>query len=320
VNEELMTRGDRQELAKLARLRERVAKADASRRAAELKADFEQQIAAIYSFDDDDVWRASRAAVSEETDRANAAITQRCRELGIPDEFAPSVASGWISRGQNAAKGRRDELRRVAYTRIDQLEGRETRDRSALPRSADGTRRSRADHDRRPHVPRNHADRRTANAARERSRLRTGHPRPRTTKGNRAVTNKEAAFSGSCSLCSDRAPTGRRLLRGGHRVPPAAGGRRVGRLTVRARRAKLSEEKVALASAGKLWAERRAGELLLEVPREKGGYSSHSGTSTGFAAKPVLTPYQDALAENGVSKMTASVRQRAPVHHARDAE
>ena len=122
MNEELMTRGDRQELAKLARLRERVAKADASRRAAELKADFEQQIAAIYSFDDDDVWRASRAAVSEETDRANAAITQRCRELGIPDEFAPSVASGWISRGQNAAKGRRDELRRVAYTRIDQLE------------------------------------------------------------------------------------------------------------------------------------------------------------------------------------------------------
>jgi len=41
----------------------------------------------------------------------------------------------------------------------------------------------------------------------------------------------------------------------------------------------LSEEKISLASSGKLWCERKAGELLLEVPREeRKGAGRRSGT------------------------------------------
>jgi len=54
----MMIRRERKDLDRLSRDRERLAKAAA--RAAELKADFEQQIATVYSFDNDSVWKRLR--------------------------------------------------------------------------------------------------------------------------------------------------------------------------------------------------------------------------------------------------------------------
>jgi hypothetical protein len=117
-----MTKAERDELVKLVKLRERVAKTETVQRSAELLAEFERQLASVYSFDDDDVWREAHAAVSEAREKANAMIAERCRELGIPERFQPGIESVWFGRGENASKERRAELRRVAVTRINALE------------------------------------------------------------------------------------------------------------------------------------------------------------------------------------------------------
>lgn len=114
-----MTKSDRDELAKLVRRREKLAKVDTDRLAAERLADFEHQMASVYRPADDEVWRElhaeAAAAVAEATER----LATRCRELGIPDEFQPHIDMWWSGRGENAAANRRAELRAVAKTRID---------------------------------------------------------------------------------------------------------------------------------------------------------------------------------------------------------
>jgi hypothetical protein len=119
-----ITKAEALELQKLINRRERVLKQVAAARSAELMADFEQQMAAEYKFDDREVWaeatRRGRAAVAEANDR----IAAECAKLGIPSQFAPCLAFGWSERGVNASKARRDELRRVAKTRIDAIEKR----------------------------------------------------------------------------------------------------------------------------------------------------------------------------------------------------
>jgi len=117
-----MTKAEREELAKLVRRREKLAKAAASQRAAEMMADFESQVATDYHLNDQAVWEEAHAAVAAVVDQANERIAERCRELGIPDRFAPSIAAGWFSRGEHAARSRVEELRKVARTRFAALE------------------------------------------------------------------------------------------------------------------------------------------------------------------------------------------------------
>jgi hypothetical protein len=113
-----MTKAERDELAKLVRRREKLAKADADQRGAELLADFERQMAAIYQPDDDPVWQEARRAVQEVVNEARAKISERCRELGIWERSAPDIGAHWYGRGENATAERRAELRKVATTRI----------------------------------------------------------------------------------------------------------------------------------------------------------------------------------------------------------
>lgn len=117
-----MTRPDRESLLKIARQRERLAKAEAKERAAHLVADFEMQLDRDFAFDDSEVWRAAALAAQKAADEANAAIAAECERLGIPREFRPSIASGWVGRGQNATKERRAELRRIAARQIEASE------------------------------------------------------------------------------------------------------------------------------------------------------------------------------------------------------
>ncbi len=117
-----MTRIERETLMQICRMRAKVAKAEATTIAAQRKADFQSQLAAIYHFDNDAVWKQAQAAARDATRQAQGRIAQRCRDLGIPDSFAPSVSLGWYGRGENASASRRAELTRVAYTKIDQLE------------------------------------------------------------------------------------------------------------------------------------------------------------------------------------------------------
>lgn len=117
-----MTKSERVELGQLIRKRERVMKAQATERGAAMLAEFDTECAQIYSFDDDDVWKRSTEEAEKVVAEANATIAARCKELGIPAEFAPSLGFGWIERGQNMVASRRAELRRMAKSRIAAIE------------------------------------------------------------------------------------------------------------------------------------------------------------------------------------------------------
>lgn len=116
-----MTKGERTELISLCKQRARVAKAMAGERAAELLADFEAQLAAVYAWDDDETWAEAYKIADAAIADANSQIAERCRELGIPKTFAPSLGGYWRGRGENELNQRRAELRRVAQTRIDTM-------------------------------------------------------------------------------------------------------------------------------------------------------------------------------------------------------
>jgi hypothetical protein len=117
-----MTRAERSELGQLIRKRERVMKSAAAERAAQMVAELDRQLAAIYSFDDDAVWAKAKTIAEAAVNEANQEIADRCKELGIPPEFAPGLSFGWYGRNQNAVASRRAELRRLAKSRIEAMQ------------------------------------------------------------------------------------------------------------------------------------------------------------------------------------------------------
>lgn len=117
-----MTKSDRQELGQLVRKREKLMKAQARERSAALLAEFDVSMAKIYHWDDDPTWAEVKAEAEKAVAKAQEAVAERCKELGIPVEFAPGLQMFWHGRGHNAAAERRTELRRAAKSRIDALE------------------------------------------------------------------------------------------------------------------------------------------------------------------------------------------------------
>jgi hypothetical protein len=118
-----MTRTETEHLQRLIRQREKVLKSAAKQRSAELMADFENQMGSEYSFDQDEIWAKAAEAAEREIKKAQAQVAARCRELGIPDRFAPNLSLNWRHRGYDNLIGRRkDELRRMAQTQIAAIE------------------------------------------------------------------------------------------------------------------------------------------------------------------------------------------------------
>jgi len=118
MNAVIMTARERQDLCALIRRRERLEKTAAVQRSAELLADVERQLSSVFSYDNDENWARAYAAAEQAVEDANAGVLARCHELGIPERFAPTIAMGWIARGENASASRRSELRRLAQAKI----------------------------------------------------------------------------------------------------------------------------------------------------------------------------------------------------------
>jgi hypothetical protein len=116
-----MLRTEREDLLKVARHRERIAKAQLAALASQRKADFETQLASEYRWDEDDIWRQAHEVANQAVKQAKEEIVRRAVELGIPRAFAPDLNLSWYSRGANLCKARREELIRVAHARIDQM-------------------------------------------------------------------------------------------------------------------------------------------------------------------------------------------------------
>jgi hypothetical protein len=120
-----ITRAEREDLQRLVRQREKVLKSSAKQRSAELIADFENQMGSEYSFDQDEIWAKATEAAQREVKKAQSQVAARCRELGIPDRFAPSLSLNWRHRGyDNLLDKRKAELRRMAQTQITAIETR----------------------------------------------------------------------------------------------------------------------------------------------------------------------------------------------------
>jgi hypothetical protein len=118
-----MNKGEREDLQRLIRQREKVLKSAAKQRSAELLADFENQMGSEFSFDDDATWTQAYNEAAIEVEKAQKIIAKRCRELGIPDRFAPNLEIRWRARGyDNLVDKRKAELRRMATTRIEAIE------------------------------------------------------------------------------------------------------------------------------------------------------------------------------------------------------
>src|ERR1700730_12440087 len=118
-----MTKGEREDLHRLIRQREKVLKSTARQRSAELLADFENQMGQPFRCDQDATWEQAAKVADREVKKAQKLVAARCRELGIPDQFAPSLSLDWHHRGYgNSLKERRAELRRMAETQIEAIE------------------------------------------------------------------------------------------------------------------------------------------------------------------------------------------------------
>ncbi len=122
VSSSTMTAGERSDLRSLIRQRAKLMKTQASQRGLELIAEFEKQLQTYFSFDQDEVWEAAYSEAEKAARDASAQIAQRCREMGIPEKFAPSLGFGWRGYGQNVTKEARADMRREAKLRIAAME------------------------------------------------------------------------------------------------------------------------------------------------------------------------------------------------------
>jgi hypothetical protein len=119
-----MTKADRDNLIRVARLNTKVALAALKQRSADLQADLERKLAAHYSYNQDEIWAAAAKAAKRAVAEADERVKERCRELGIPDAFRPGITFGWYGRGETAVRSRREELRKIGLAEIDAMERR----------------------------------------------------------------------------------------------------------------------------------------------------------------------------------------------------
>jgi hypothetical protein len=119
-----LSRNETHDLGMIIKDRSKVLKAHIEAEKATVLADFEKQIAAVYTFDQDEVWKAATLKALEVVREAQETIAKRCEELGIPKTFAPALSASWQGRGENALKDRRAELRRVAKAEVEAMAAR----------------------------------------------------------------------------------------------------------------------------------------------------------------------------------------------------
>lgn len=117
-----MTKSERDDLVRLVKQREKVAKSAAEQRSAVMLADFEREVSALHPFDQNEVWEAAWKAGAEAAKKASEMVAEEAKKLGIPEEFRPKLSINWHERGLSAYKSRREELRKLAQAEIAAME------------------------------------------------------------------------------------------------------------------------------------------------------------------------------------------------------
>jgi hypothetical protein len=117
-NPERMTASERADLARVVRMRSKIAREDLQAAAAKQLAVAEAQLSRVYDAREK-YWADLTKVAQEKLQQLDDELARRCHELGIPPQFRPKLEASWYGRGENANKYRRAELRLVAKARID---------------------------------------------------------------------------------------------------------------------------------------------------------------------------------------------------------
>lgn len=116
--DQAITKAERTELAKVVRMQAKVARTDVEHRKAERLAQFEEDLATEYKWDDER-WRTITAEAEQLVKALDAEIASICEANGVRPEFRPGLSLGFYGRGENDCQRRRAELRKVAQTRSE---------------------------------------------------------------------------------------------------------------------------------------------------------------------------------------------------------
>ena len=116
-----LSRNETHDLSMIIKDRAKVLRAHAEEQAAACLADFESKMATVYTFDQDEVWKKATEEARRVVAESQMIIAKRCKELGFPATFAPSISASWQGRGENMLSARRAELRRVAKASIEAM-------------------------------------------------------------------------------------------------------------------------------------------------------------------------------------------------------
>lgn len=121
---EPMTKRDREQLAQVAKMRARVAKASVEQRELVLRSQVEDELAAAFAAEDDVVRHAEELAVGVAR-RANDDLKEKLDEDNVPEQFRPQIGVikvETIMGGRPEGRGsRRVALRAIASARIRSL-------------------------------------------------------------------------------------------------------------------------------------------------------------------------------------------------------
>jgi hypothetical protein len=121
MTSEVMTKGEREELSRVVRMRAKLARSMVTERGAQLLADVEAQLSAEYA-SGHEAWAHIVSAAQDAVREADSRVAAICREMGIREEFRPGLSISWYGRGENADKSRRAELRKLAERRVQAAE------------------------------------------------------------------------------------------------------------------------------------------------------------------------------------------------------
>jgi hypothetical protein len=121
MNDNQMTKGERDQLIRVVRLRAKQAEREAEMREKVLLAEVRDQMTAQFQANDE-LFAEAVAIARDAAERANAQIQARCAELGIPAQHAPGLQLGWRSRSPEYQDNtRRAELFKLAGARLQAL-------------------------------------------------------------------------------------------------------------------------------------------------------------------------------------------------------
>jgi hypothetical protein len=121
MSDEQITKAERDQLIRIAKLRAKQAEREAEMREKILLAEVQDQMTAQFEANDE-LWSEAVVIAQDALAKANAQIQARCAELGIPAKHAPGLELGWRSRSPDYGdKSRRAELNKLAVVRLQAL-------------------------------------------------------------------------------------------------------------------------------------------------------------------------------------------------------